>query len=206
MGRPLRIVLAEDEQDTREFLQELLRRLGHQVVAADNGRRLVELVRASEPDLVVTDIKMPDLDGIGAAKAIREFREVPVILITAHHEAELLERAAVDHVMAYLIKPVSQADVEAAVAVALARFGRHLQVRREVADLKQALEDRKVLERAKGAVMRRLRVEEADAYRRMRKLASDNNRKLAEVARAVLTAEEVFGQLAELGGAQQKPR
>jgi AmiR/NasT family two-component response regulator len=195
MTRTLRIAVAEDERDTREYLQEMLTRLGHQVVTAANGKQLAEQCRILKPDLVVTDIKMPDIDGITAAEQINTEKETPVILVSAHHDAELLERAAADHIMGYLIKPVSQADVEAAISLALHRFEQFKALRKEASSLRQALEDRKVIERAKGTVMRRLRVDEEEAYRRLRKLASDHNHKLVDVALNVLKADEVFQQL-----------
>jgi response regulator NasT len=195
MMKPLRVAVAEDERDTREYLQEMLTRLGHQVVVAANGRQLAEQCRILKPDLVLTDIKMPDMDGIDAANAINGEKETPVILVSAHHDAELLERAGADHIMGYLIKPVNQADVEAAISLAMHRFTQFQAIRREAASLRQALEDRKVIERAKGAVMRRLRVEEDEAYRRLRKLASDRNLKLVELAQTILSAEQVFRDL-----------
>lgn len=195
MSKVLRIVVADDERDTREYLLELLQRLGHQVVATDNGRHLVELARAGQPDLLITDIRMPDMDGIEAAVMVNRERVTPVILISGHHEAALLQRAVDGPVMAYLIKPVNQHDVEATIAVAMARFEEYRQARQEAQDLKQALEERKVIERAKGSVMRRLAVDEQEAFRRLKKMSSDQNRKLTDVARAVLGAEEVFQQM-----------
>jgi response regulator NasT len=159
------------------------------------GKQLVELCRASPPDLVMTDIKMPDMDGIQAAEAINREKEVPVILVSAYHDAEVLQRAGTDHSMSYLIKPVSQADAEAAVALAMDRFERYQAVRTEAAALRQALEDRKLVERAKGSVRKRLGVGEEEAYRRLKRLASTHNRKPAEVARVVLAGEGVFRQM-----------
>ncbi len=195
----LRIVVADDERDMRQFLQEMLIHLGHAVVgAAETGRQLVEQCRATNPDLLVTDIKMPDLDGLEAAAEANRSRPVPVVVISGHHEAPLLERASVDYVMTYLVKPVKPTDLQAAVTLAVSRFANLQKARGEAAELKQALEDRKVIERAKGAVTRRVGVPEDDAYRLMRKLASDHNRKMVEVARQILTAEETFRSLEEV--------
>jgi response regulator NasT len=195
MTRPLRILVADDERDTREYLVEILTRLGHDAASAASGRQLAELAHHTEPDLVITDIKMPELDGIDAAGVLNREREVPVILVSAYHGPELLERAGAAQVMGYLIKPVGPAEVEAAVTVAMARFEQYRQVRREAADLKQALEDRKQIERAKGTLMLRLAVDEEEAFRRLRRLASDGNLKLAEAARRVLAADEIFRQM-----------
>jgi two-component system, response regulator PdtaR len=190
--RPLHVAVAEGEPDTRESLREALARLGHDGVAVASGTQLVELCRGSPPDLVIADIKMPGLGGIAAAEALNRDRDIPVILITGHHEAKVLERAVVDHVMAYLVKPVDAARLAAAVRVALARFRRFLEVREEAADARQALEDRKVVERGKGVIMRRLGVDEDEAYRRLREHARGRGLRLVEFARAVLVAEELY--------------
>ncbi len=196
MSERLRVAVADDEADTREYLKELLPRLGHEVAAvAATGRELVELCRASAPDLVITDIRMPELSGIEAALAVNREREVPVILITGHDEAEQAVRAGIDHVMAYLTKPIDAGQLRVAVAMAVMRFQHYRALRKEAADLRQALGDRKLIERAKGVVIRRLGVPEAEAFRRLRKHASDHNRKLVEAAKEVLAAEEVFHDL-----------
>jgi len=194
----LRIVVADDERDMRQFLQEMLTHLGHTVVGtAETGRQLVEQCGTRAPDLIVTDIKMPDLDGLEAAAEANRIRPMPVVVISGHHEAPLLERASVDYVMTYLVKPVKPTDLQAAVTLAVSRFANLQQARGEAAELRQALEDRKVVERAKGAVTRRVGVPEDDAYRLMRKLASDHNKKMVDVARQILTAEETFRALEE---------
>jgi response regulator NasT len=197
MNPNLRIVVADDEKSMREYLSELLPRLGHQVVVAENGRQLVELCRTAPPDLVITDIRMGDLDGLEAASLINRERPIPVILVSAYHDAELRDRAVEDHILAYLVKPVKQSDLEMAIGLAMLRFEQFRALRQEAADLRQALEDRKLIERAKGAVMRRIEVDESEAFRRLRKLASNHNRKLVQVARDVLEAEEVFQALDE---------
>jgi len=178
MTHSLRIAVADDEPDMRDYFQKSLTRLGHQVVAvAADGRELVEKCRAAAPDLVITDIKMPDLDGIDAAAQLYRERPVPVILVSAYHDPSLIERAEVDHILAYLVKPIKQADLAPAI---------------EAADLRQALEDRKVIERAKGVLMKRANLDEQDAFRRLQKLASEKSRKLVDIAQMVLVAEEAI--------------
>lgn len=195
----LRIIVADDERDMRQFLQEMLTHLGHQVVGvAENGRQLIDLCRTNSPDLIVTDIKMPDLDGLEAAAEANRVRPVPVVVISGHHEAALLERASVEYVMTYLVKPVKPTDLQAAVTLAASRFANLQQARGEAAELRQALEDRKVIERAKGAIGRRVGVPEDEAYRRMRKAASDHNKKMIDVAKQILAAEETFRALEEV--------
>ncbi|MGQ0635330.1 MAG: ANTAR domain-containing response regulator [Planctomycetaceae bacterium] len=193
MAHALRIAVADDEADMRDYFQKMLPVLGHIVVsAAATGAELVANCCEHPPDLVITDIKMPDMDGIDAALELYRQRPVPVILVSAYHDAELIERAEADHIMAYLVKPVKQADLEPAIALATKRFAQFQELRKEAADLRQALADRKVIERAKGILMKRGGLEEQDAFRRLQKLASDKNKKLIEIATMVVTAEEAL--------------
>jgi response regulator NasT len=189
----MRIAVADDERRLRDYYRKILPRLGHEVVAAaETGRQLVEQCRDLHPDLVITDIKMPDLDGIDAVSEIFRNEPVPVIIVSAYHEPELLERASADHVLAYLIKPIKQADLEAAIAIAIRRFEQFQTLRREAANLRQALEDRKVIERAKGILMKTRGLDEQEAFRSLQKLARDTNRKLVEIAQTVVAAEELL--------------
>jgi len=194
MTERLRIAVADDEPDMREYFEKILPRIGHEVVAvAENGRELVEHCLKHQPDLVITDIKMPDLDGIQAAELIYDDCAVPVILVSAHHDPQLIDRAEADHVMAYLVKPIKQADLEPAIGLAMRRFRQFEAVRKESSDLRQSLEDRKVIERAKGILMKRVELSEPDAFKRLQKLASDKNRKLVDIAHSIVTAEQAFG-------------
>ena len=196
MERHLRIAIADDERDIRDFLHEALTRMGHEViVAAADGKTLVERSLALGPDLIITDIKMPRLDGIDAISAVNRQRQVPVILVSAHQDAELLARMGTDMIMGYLIKPVKETDLRAAIAVGLARFQNIQALANESADLRRSLEDRKLTDRAKGIVMKRLRLDEDEAYRRLRKLASNQNRKLIDVVQEVVQADGVFLEL-----------
>ena len=193
MTQPLRIVVADDEPDMRDYFAKMLPLLGHKVVGiAANGEELVVLCRSVQPDLVVTDIKMPDMDGIDAASRVYEERPVPVILVSAYHEPELIHRAEADHIMGYLVKPIKQADLGPVIALTMRRFEQFQELHKEAANLRQALEDRKVIERAKGILMKRAGLDEQDAFRRLQKLASDKNLKLVEIARTVVTADEAF--------------
>jgi response regulator NasT len=201
-ARPLRIVVAEDEPNTRQYLLDLLARRGHEAVAVGTGKHLVELSRASPSDLIIAGIKLPDMDGIEAAVEMdKGGGRFPVVLLAADHESELLDRAvAAGTVMAYLAKPVKEQDILAAVHLALHRYRLYQEARREADSLRQALEDRKLVERAKGAVMRRMGLDEEEAFRRLERIASHRNRKLAEVAKDVLAAEEVFREVDEAPG------
>lgn len=193
MAQKLKIAVADDEPDMQEYLEKILPRIGHQVIAvASNGRELVQHVQALCPDMVITDIRMPEMDGIDAANEIYRTMAIPVILVSAFHDRELIARAESDHIMSYLVKPIKQADLEPAIALAMKRFHQFEAVRREAADLRQALEDRKLIERAKGLIMRRAGLDESHAFQRLQKLSSERNQKMVEVARSLLLADVAF--------------
>ncbi|MCX7670747.1 MAG: response regulator [Anaerolineae bacterium] len=189
----LRILIADDESIRLLSLRQQLRALGHQVVAeASNGQEAVMLAETTRPDLAILDIKMPVMDGIEAAQQITRARPIPIILLTAYNETELVERAAQANISAYLMKPVAEEDLLPAITLALIRFRQFEALRREVHDLREALEARKVIERAKGILMRRLNLTEEEAFRRLQKQSQDTNRKLAQVAEAIILADQML--------------
>jgi response regulator NasT len=190
---PLRILIADDESIRMMSLRKQLAALGHRVVAeASNGEEAVALAAATQPDLAILDIKMPVADGIEAAQQITRARPIPIILLTAYNEAELVERAAQANISAYLMKPVAEEDLLPAITLALIRFRQFEALRREVSDLREALEARKIIERAKGILVRRLDLTEEEAFRRLQKQSQDSNRKLAEVAEAIVMADRLL--------------
>ena len=190
---PLRILIADDESIRLMSLRKQLVVLGHRVIAeASNGEEAVALAAATQPDLAILDIKMPVADGIEAAQQITRARPIPIILLTAYNEAELVERAAQANISAYLMKPVAEEDLLPAITLALIRFRQFEALRREVSDLREALEARKIIERAKGILMRRLGLTEEEAFRRLQKQSQDSNRKLAEVAEAIVMADRLL--------------
>ncbi len=186
----LRILIADDESLRLMSLREQLEKLGHRVVAeASDGRSAVILARELRPELAILDIKMPEMDGIDAAAQIMRERPIPIILLTAYSEKDLAERAAHAHVAAYLMKPISETDLLPAIALAISRFGEFQQLRREVDNLREALETRKLVERAKGILMRRLDLSEEEAFRRLQRRSQNENKKLGEIAQAIITAD-----------------
>jgi response regulator NasT len=193
MNRSLRIVIAEDEPLMGAYLEETLTLHGHEVLSVvDTGTKLIERCKVLKPDLVVTDVRLPDINGLDAAADIYNAEPVPIIVVSAFHDAEALERAQRSHVLAYLVKPIKETDLEPAIAIAMQRFQEFGELRDEANNLRQALEDRKIIERAKGLLMRRAGVDEPDAFRRLQKLARDRNQKLVEIANMILTADEAF--------------
>jgi two-component system, response regulator PdtaR len=193
MSRSLRIAVADDEPVMCEYLEKTLPLLGHKVVAvATSGRELIDLCAKSDPELIITDIKMPDMDGIDAAGIVVQNRPLPVILVSAYHDPKLIERAGAEYVQAFLVKPIKQADLETSIGVALQRYEQFRALYREAQDLRQALADRKVIERAKGIVMNRTGQPEQAVFQRMQKLASSRNMKMIDLAQMVLTVEELL--------------
>ncbi len=192
---PLRILIADDDSLHVMSLRQQLEELGHRVVAeAYTGREAVLLAEECQPDLALLDIMMPDMDGIEAARRITAQRPIPILLISAHSEHELAVRADQAGIFAYLVKPVTARDLRPALLLARSRFREFQLLRQEVDDLRQALETRKLVERAKGILMRRLHLTEEEAFRRLQKRSQDENRKMREVAQAIITADEMFRQ------------
>jgi two-component system, response regulator PdtaR len=193
MTKSLAIAVADDEPRMREFFRKSLERLGHRVVGeASTGSELVELCEAEEVDLVITDIQMPGMDGIDAVSLLSSRRPVPVVLVSAYYDEQYIDRARQNQVLAYLVKPITDTDLQPAVSIAMERFKEFETLRCETATLKQALEDRKLIERAKGIVMKRAKVEESVAFKRLQQLAKKRSIKLVEVAKTVVMAEEAI--------------
>ena len=190
---PLRILIADDESIRLLSLRAQLSALGHRVIAeASTGEEAVALADRWRPDLAILDIKMPLMDGIEAAERITQTRPIPIILLTAYSEAQLVERAAQANISAYLMKPVSEEDLLPVIALALTRFKQFQALRQEVADLREAMEARKLIERAKGILMRRLNLTEDEAFRRLQRQSQEGNRKLAQVAEAIIVADQML--------------
>ena len=183
----MRILVAEDETIIRLDLCGLLERAGYEVVAeARDGEEALELARLREPDLALMDVKMPRLDGIEAARRMLEERPIPIVILTAFDQRDLVERAAEAGVYGYLVKPFREQDVVPAIELAKARHEELAAVREDADSLAQALADRKVIERAKGLLMEREKLSEADAFARLRKASQVSGRPLRVIADAVL--------------------
>ena len=185
----MRVLLAEDETLIRLDVRGMLERAGFEVCAeAHDGRKAVELARSEEPDLAILDVKMPELDGIEAARRIIDDRPIPVVIVSAYTERALVERAAEVGVYGYLSKPFREADLLPAIATARARFGELTAVRDEVETLAEALAARKAIERAKGILMHKDGLTEDVAFARLRKASQTSGRPMRVIAEALIEA------------------
>jgi two-component system, response regulator PdtaR len=181
-----RILIADDEPLIRIDLRELLEEMGHQVVAeAGDGREALELIRLKNPDVVILDIKMPRLSGIEAARKVAD--RYPVILLTAYSERSLTEQARDAGVMAYLTKPFQERSLSPAIELAVRHFVEKSTLSERVTRLKEELDTRKLVERAKGLLMDSERLGEEQAFRRMQKISMNKNIPIKEVAQAIIT-------------------
>jgi response regulator NasT len=180
-------LIADDESLIRMGLRKMLEEAGHQVVAAaPDGRTAVRMARDLDPELAILDIKMPGYDGLEAARRIVTERPVPVILLTAYGQRELVQQATRAPVMAYLVKPVKEAELLATIEIAATRFAERLKMAEQTADLRETLEDRKVIERAKGLLMARDGLSENDAHRQIQSRARRDRRAMRDVAEEIL--------------------
>ncbi|MGG2465423.1 ANTAR domain-containing response regulator [Streptomyces sp. RGM 3693] len=182
-----RVVIAEDEALIRLDLKEMLEEEGYSVVGeAGDGQKAVELAREHRPDLVILDVKMPILDGISAAEKIAEESIAPVLMLTAFSQRELVERARDAGAMAYLVKPFSKSDVVPAIEMAVSRFTELRALEKEVADLTQRLETRKLVDRAKSILQTEYGLSEPAAFRWIQKTSMDRRLSMHQVAEAVI--------------------
>jgi response regulator NasT len=186
-----RIIIADDESIVRTDLKEMLTSLGYLVVGdVGDGKSAVNLARELKPNVVLMDIKMPDMDGITAAKILTEERIAPVVLLTAYSQKELVERAREAGVVGYLVKPFRETDLLPAIEIALARFKEFETINQEVSDLQNALETRKLVERAKGILMDSQGLDEQIAFRKIQKMSMNTRKAMKEVAEAIILAHE----------------
>jgi two-component system, response regulator PdtaR len=187
----IRVIIADDESLIRMDLREMLTNLGYLVVGdVGDGRSAVNLARELKPDLVIMDIKMPDLDGIEAAKILTEEHIAPVVLLTAYSQKELVDRAKEAGVVGYMVKPFRESDLTPAIEVAMARFEEFEALSKEVKDLQVAFETRKLVDRAKGILMDTQGLSEAEAFRKIQKMSMNIRKPMKEVAEAIILAHQ----------------
>jgi two-component system, response regulator PdtaR len=189
---PVRVLVAEDETIIRLDLKDLLERSGFEVCAeARDGEEAVALARSEQPDVAIMDVKMPKLDGIEAARRILDERPIPIVMLTAYGQDELVQRATEAGVFGYLVKPFREQDLVPAIRTARARHEELAALREEAESLAEALAARKAIERAKGLLMAKEGLSEQEAFERLRKASQISGRPLRVVAEALIAT---FGE------------
>ena len=187
-----KVLIAEDNPKTRLFLKNQLELLGYQVEAVSNGQAAVDMVSEIDPTLVIMDVKMPEMDGIDAARHISAKKTIPIILITGLSSDEMATKAIESGVFAYLVKPVTKKQLEPAIKLAMARYDQFKSLKVEVDDLKEAIETRKLVERAKGILMKRCNINEEDAFKLLQTHSQKENKKMREIAETIVAASKLI--------------
>ena len=199
LSQGLAVLVVEDEGLVAAGLKGQLENIGHRVVGvAKDGQGAVGLASKLQPDLIIMDIRIPGIDGIEAARAILGEVAVPIVFLTAYPDEDFVQRAGDAGGMAYLLKPANERALRSTIEVALARFKELDALRREVSDLKEALDTRKLVEKAKGVLMNRLQLSEAEAFRRMQQKSRTTRTSLKVVAGTILKADELLAPFEEI--------
>ncbi len=189
---PNRVIIADDETIQRMNLKDVLTKQGYLVVGeAGDGLSAVNLAREIRPDLVIMDIRMPEMDGISAAETLTQEKIAPVLLLTAYSDMPLIERAKEAGVVNYIVKPLQESQVAPAIEVALARYSEFRALEDKARSLTDQLETRKIVERAKGLLMEKQGLTEQEAFRKIQKASMNNRKSMREVAEAILLTNEM---------------
>lgn len=191
MLQKLNILIADDEALIRLDLREMLSDAGHHIVGeAADGAQAVKLARELKPDFIIMDVKMPNMDGLDAAAIIGEENLAPVLLLTAYSQQDIVEKASKAGVSAYLVKPVREEQLFPAMEIAASRFNELQELNKELLDLKDSLETRKLVDRAKGILMTAHKISEQDAYRKMQQYSMAKRITLKALAESIIKAAE----------------
>ena len=188
----MKVLIADDDPIIRLDLKQMLENLQYEVVAeAGDGQQAIDLARETTPDICILDVKMPVMDGIEAVSIITEEEIAPTILLTAYSDKELVDRAKAAGVFAYLVKPFKPSDLPPAIEVARSRFEQNKLLGKEVSNLTEKLEARKLIDRAKGILMDEQKVGESEAYRRIQLQSMNLRKTMREVAEAIILAKSI---------------
>lgn len=193
MNTSYRIFFAHGDEASRRVISEMLRVLDHRLeLVTDSGRELIQAVRDDRPDLLISSVQLSDVDGIDALIECGREDPVPSIVVSKETDQEKVEHALQDHVMAYLAEPLQANDLRPAIFLVMNRFAQFQELRKENQELKQALEIRKWVERAKGLLMKTRQLDEETAYKQLQRLASDRRKKIGEVAKTLVEADAML--------------
>lgn len=189
----LEVLIAHSDPDTRVTIENGVQKLGHQILGSiSSGEGIVDACQKKQPDIVISGVHMPDMDGIRALTLVSKDRPVPGIIVTPKTDLELVETAALDHIMAWLVEPIRMVDLGPTILLVYRRGQEFSELRKENQDLRAALTDRKIIERAKGILMKATGLNEGDAFKQLQKLASSKRMRLIEIAQSIINAEGAF--------------
>jgi response regulator NasT len=190
-----RVIIADDESVIRADLREMLTNLNYLVVGeAGDGQSAVNMARQLKPNVVIMDIKMPDMDGIEAAGIMTQEKIAPVLLLTAYAQRDLVDRAKEAGVVGYLVKPFREQEIVPAIEIALARFDEFRELEKQIGDLNETLETRKLVDRAKGILMDTQGLTEQEAFRKIQKMSMNSRKPMKEIAEAIVLAHDAKNQ------------
>ena len=193
MEQKLKILIAEDEYIVLMGLKEVLENLGYSVIAeATNGKQAVEYALEYQPDLLIIDINMPILDGIEAIRKINKKVNIPAIITTGYNEKELIKRANDAGVFYYLVKPVDELELKPAIEIVMSRFEEYSKLKNQLKEKEDALESRKFIERAKGILMEKNNIKEAEAMKLLQKMSTSRNQKMVEISKDIISADKLL--------------
>jgi response regulator NasT len=191
--KDLKVLVAEDEYLILMGLKSNLENLGCKVVGeATNGEELVKLALEKKPDMIIADINLPVMDGLEALRRISEKVFIPTLIVSGYDDEELIDKAKNLGVLGYLIKPIDESDLKAAIEIALSRFKDIKNLKNELEVTKETLESRKLIEKAKGIIMERLRLNEEESMKFLQKKSRNSNKKLVDVAQDIIEADKAF--------------
>jgi response regulator NasT len=191
--KDLKVLIAEDEYLILMGLKSNLENLGCKVVGeATNGKELVKLALEKKPDMIIADINLPVMDGLEALRRISEKVFIPTLIVSGYDDEELIDKAKNLGVLGYLIKPIDESDLKAAIEIALSRFEDIKNLKNELEVTKETLESRKLIEKAKGIIMERLQLNEEESMKFLQKKSRNSNKKLVDVAKEIIEADKAF--------------
>jgi response regulator NasT len=193
MNQNLKILIAEDEYIVLMGLREALENLGYTVIAqATNGQQAVDFALEHKPDLLIIDINMPILDGIEAIRKINKEINIPAIITTGYNKKELIKRANDAGVFYYLVKPVDEVELKPAIEIVMSRFEEYSQLKNQLKEKEDALEARKIVERAKGILMDKNNIKEAEAMKLLQRMSSSQNKKMVNLSKDIIAADKLL--------------
>lgn len=190
---PLKVLIFEDEAIISMSLSAMMKRLGHQVIGRTRDRKeAIRIAKELDPEIILMDIKMPNMNSIEAAKEILSIKQIPIIILTAYNQPDFIEKVDSMGALYYLIKPITEKALMTFIRLAISRFKEIQELKKEVCDLKEALRTRKLIEQAKGLIMEREGLTETRAFKKIQKQSRDSNIPMVKIAESIIIASRIL--------------